>query len=197
MVSANQPPPDAAGASGDDASKKVRKPFDRDWKKIEAFVGSKTVSRFIFHAEELRHDAVASSWTHNSIPPILVSSMVKEDLGAGAMGPNNFCSSSTEGPARVWQPGETNDQMNHLCQILHKYTASWAVFLIQAQGTLEKLKEMIQLMLRRVCPTLPGFCTLLNTIRDFGSDDSSCLQNTKAAVLADRSLSTPFMIKGE
>ncbi|AQK73557.1 Protein REVEILLE 6 [Zea mays] len=70
MVSASAPPPQAqsdAAGSGEEVSKKVRKPytitksreswteqehdkflealqlFDRDWKKIEAFVGSKTV----------------------------------------------------------------------------------------------------------------------------------------------------------
>jgi hypothetical protein len=35
-----------------------------------------------------------------------------EDLGAGTPGPNNFCSSSTEGLLRTWQPGETNDPIN-------------------------------------------------------------------------------------
>ncbi|XP_052144986.1 protein REVEILLE 6-like isoform X1 [Oryza glaberrima] len=226
MVSANQPPPDAAaaaaGSAGEDASKKVRKPytitksreswteqehdkflealqlFDRDWKKIEAFVGSKTVIQIRSHAQKyflkvqkngtsehvppprpkrkaahpypqkasknepgytikadsssmLRNsgmNATVSSWTHNSIPPIVASSMVKEDLGAGAMAPNNFCSSSTEGPARAWQPGETNDQINQVPSLrlmpdfAQVYSFLGSVFDPSTSGHLQKLKEM-------------------------------------------------------
>nr|BAD29385.1 myb family transcription factor-like [Oryza sativa Japonica Group] len=222
MVSANQPPPDAAaaaaGSAGEDASKKVRKPytitksreswteqehdkflealqlFDRDWKKIEAFVGSKTVIQIRSHAQKyflkvqkngtsehvppprpkrkaahpypqkasknepgytikadsssmLRNsgmNATVSSWTHNSIPPIVASSMVKEDLGAGAMAPNNFCSSSTEGPARAWQP-----VMPDFAQV---YSFLGSVFDPSTSGHLQKLKEMNPIDVETGCP---------------------------------------------
>ncbi|KAL6899481.1 hypothetical protein ACP4OV_006139 [Aristida adscensionis] len=308
MVSASAPPPDGGGA-GEDASKKVRKPytitksreswteqehdkflealqlFDRDWKKIEAFVGSKTVIQNITpyrfrcmlinrnqwlpwvvslcqirsHAQKyflkvqkngtsehvppprpkrkaahpypqkasknepnyaLKTDSSSihknsgmnsvSSWAHNSMPPGVGSSMVK---GAGTLGPNNFCSSSNEGPPRAWQPGETNDQINQVPSLrimpdfAQVYGFLGSVFDPNTSGHLQKLKEMnpidveTALLLMRnlsINLTSPDFEDqydyILKVLSSYSISDGPELGSSRSSALA---MSAPFMIKGE
>jgi hypothetical protein len=95
-----------------------------------------------------------SSWPHRSIPQAVASSMVKglyscffcqrfcwnipliilifhpEDLGAGTLGPNNFCSSSTEGPPRTWQPGETNGPINQIPSLRRQYLMIFLIIIL-------------------------------------------------------------------
>uniref|UniRef100_A0ACD5Z2D8 Uncharacterized protein n=1 Tax=Avena sativa TaxID=4498 RepID=A0ACD5Z2D8_AVESA len=281
MVSANPPPPPqlAEAAGGDDASKKVRKPytitksreswteqehdkflealqlFDRDWKKIEAFVGSKTVIQIRSHAQKyflkvqkngtsehvppprpkrkaahpypqkasknelgyalktdpssmLRNSGMnvaVSSWTHNSIPPIVASSLVKEDLGVGSMDPNMFCSSSNEGPPSVWQPGETNDQINQVPSLrimpdfAQVYSFLGSVFDPSTKGHLQKLKEMnpidveTALVLMRnlsINLTSPDFEDQRKLLSSYNStSDELDLGSSRSSLVADSALS--------
>ncbi|KAK3158735.1 hypothetical protein QOZ80_2AG0140920 [Eleusine coracana subsp. coracana] len=284
MVSAGTPPaqPDA-GVTGEDASKKVRKPytitksreswteqehdkflealqlFDRDWKKIEAFVGSKTVIQIRSHAQKyflkvqkngtsehvppprpkrkaahpypqkasknesnyaLKTDsssihrnsginATVSSWAHNSVRPVVASPIVKEDLGARILGPNNFCSSSTEGPPRAWQPGGTTDQINQVpsLRLMPDFTQVYSflasVFDPSTSGHLQKLKEMnpidveTALLLMRnlsINLTSPDFEDQRKLLSLYSTSDGLELGSSRSSDLA---MSAPFMIKGE
>jgi len=69
-------------------------------------------------------------------------------LSPGTLGPNNFCSSSTEVPPRTWQPGEANDQINQVPSLrlmpdfAQVYSFLGSVFDPSTSGHLQKLKEM-------------------------------------------------------
>ena len=65
--------------------------------------------------------------------PLLILIFHPEDLGAGRPGPNNFCSSSTEGPPRTWQPGETNDQINLVPSLRRQYLMIFLLIILQCK----------------------------------------------------------------
>jgi len=75
-------------------------------------------------------NVTVSSWAVSSIPPAVASSMVK-DLSPGTLGPNNFCSSSTEVPPRTWQPGEANDQINQVPSLRRQYLLLFLLIILQ------------------------------------------------------------------
>lgn len=249
------PTPATSGAGNttvypEDPSKKIRKPytitksreswteqehekflealqlFDRDWKKIEAFVGSKTVIQIRSHAQKYflkvqkngtsehvppprpkrkaahpypqkapktasvvpqvagpyqssstlhepgytyRRDsssmpgnpiatASLSSWSYNSVPPVTVSQVTKDDaVLAGPTIVHNSCySSSSESTPRTWSFGETIDrgdqwkQSRVLPDFAEVYSFIGSVFDPGTSGHLQKLKQMDPINLETV-----------------------------------------------
>uniref|UniRef100_A0A8R7QPX3 MYB-related protein n=2 Tax=Triticinae TaxID=1648030 RepID=A0A8R7QPX3_TRIUA len=149
-------------------------------------------------------NVAVSPWTHNSIPPVVASSFMK-DLGAGSMGPNIFCSSSSEGPPRAWQSGETNDQINQVPSLrimpdfAQVYSFLGSVFDPSTKGHLQKLKEMnpidveTALLLMRnlsINLTSPDFEDQRKLLSSYNStSDGLELGSSRSSLLTDNALS--------
>ncbi|XP_071711687.1 protein REVEILLE 6-like isoform X3 [Rutidosis leptorrhynchoides] len=166
----------------DDASKKIRKPytitksreswtepehdkflealqlFDRDWKKIEAFIGSKTVIQIRSHAQKY-FLKVQKSGTNEHLPPPRPKRKAAhpypqkapkvDDLLSGShVGPVNCCSSNESAP-KPRPTNEIHEQRTHclpplrvLPDFAQVYGFIGSVFDPNAIGHVQRLKKM-------------------------------------------------------
>ncbi|TVU28010.1 hypothetical protein EJB05_19516 [Eragrostis curvula] len=242
MVSAGTPPAQPlqhdAAAAGEDASKKVRKPytitksreswteqehdkflealqlFDRDWKKIEAFVGSKTVIQIRSHAQKY-FLKVQKNGTSEHVPPPrpkrkaahpypqkasknepnyalkIESSSIHRNSGMNAT-----VSSWAHNPVR---PVIASSMVKVMPDFTQVYSFLGSIFDPSTSGHLQKLKEMnpidveTALLLMRnlsINLTSPDFEDQRKLLSLYSTSDGLEVGSSRSSTLA---MSAPFM----